>query len=73
MMMVDWNSIETIAEEILYNNEDNDDEDPSMNRQQTQKRKNNKNKEDEIWENVRVIPTAEEKIPCCAHRYFTAS
>ena len=27
--LVDWNSIiETIAEEILYNNEDNDDEDP---------------------------------------------
>ena len=33
-----------------------------MNRQQTQK---NKNIEDEIWEIVRVIPIAEEKIPCC--------
>ena len=34
MMMVDWNSIQTIAEEILYNNDndddDDDDEDPHM-------------------------------------------
>ena len=60
--LVDWISIITIAEEILYNNEDDDDEDPHMNRQQTQK---NKNIEDEIWEIVRVIPIVEEKIPCC--------
>ena len=70
--LVDWISIKTIAEEILYNNEDDDvDENPHMNRQQTKKKKN-KNKEDEIWENVLVIPTTEEKIQCCAHRYFTA-